>query len=40
MGERGGGAEKRKEGLTQHHSVNRVTHPKSECGSDWINGRA
>ena len=35
MGE--GEGEKRKEGLTQNHSANRVTHPKSGCGSDWIN---
>ena len=34
MGE--GRGEKRKEGLTQNHSANRVTHPKSGCGSDWI----
>ena len=27
---------KRKEGLTENHSANRVTHPKSECSSDWI----
>ena len=32
----GGKGEKRKEGLTQNHSANRVTHPKSGCGSDWI----
>ena len=31
-----GEREKRKEGLTQNHSANRVTHPKSGCGSDWI----
>ena len=31
-----GEGEKRKEGLTQNHSANRVTHPKSGCGSDWI----
>ena len=35
MGE-GGRGEKGKEGLTQNHSANRVTHPKSGCGSDWI----
>ena len=37
MGEGGGGrgeGEKRKEGLAQNHSANRVTHPKSGCGSD------
>ena len=34
MGE--GEREKRKEGLTQNHSANRVTHPESGCGSDWI----
>ena len=34
MGE--GEGEKKKEGLTQNHSANRVTHPKSGCGSDWI----
>ena len=33
---KGAGGEKRKEGLTQNHSANRVTHPKSECSSDWI----
>ena len=32
----GGKGDKRKEGLTQNHSANRVTHPKSGCGSDWI----
>ena len=32
MGE--GEGEKRKEGLTQNHLANRVTHPKSGCGSD------
>ena len=32
----GGEGEKRKEGLTQNHSANSVTHPKSGCGSDWI----
>ena len=32
----GGRGEKRKEGLTQNHSANRVTHPKSGSGSDWI----
>ena len=31
-----GEREKRKEGLTQNHSANRVTHPKTGCGSDWI----
>ena len=31
-----GKGEKRKEGLTQNHSANRVTHPESGCGSDWI----
>ena len=31
-----GEGEKRKEGLTQNHSANRVTHPESGCGSDWI----
>ena len=31
-GERG----EEKEGLTQNHSANRVTRPKSGCGSDWI----
>ena len=31
-----GEGEKRKEGLTQNHSANRVTHPKSGCSSDWI----
>ena len=31
-----GEGEKRKEGLTQNHSANRVTHPKSRCGSNWI----
>ena len=34
--DRGGGGGGRKEGLTQSHSANRVTHPKSGCGSDWI----
>ena len=34
MGE--GKGEKRKEGQTQNHSANRVTHPKCGCGSDWI----
>ena len=32
----GGGGKKRKEDLTQNHSANRVTLPKSGCGSDWI----
>ena len=37
MGEgEGGRGEKGKEDLTQNHSANRVTHPKSGCGSDWI----
>ena len=34
MVEGDGGEEK--EGLTQNHSANRVTHPKSGCRSDWI----
>ena len=33
MGEGGGGT--RKEGLTQKHSANVVTHSKSGRGSDW-----
>ena len=33
---RWGRGEKRKEGLTQNHSANRVTLPKCGCGSDWI----
>ena len=36
MGEGEGGGEKRKEGLTQNHAANRVAHPESGCGSDWI----
>ena len=37
MGEgEGGRGEKRKEDLTQNHSANGVTHPKSGSGSDWI----
>ena len=36
MRRREGGGGKRKEGLKQNHSANRVTHPKSECRSDWI----
>ena len=31
-----GEGKKRKEGLTQKHSANRLTHLKSGCGSDWI----
>ena len=31
-----GEGEKRKEDLTQIHSANCVTYPKSGCGSDWI----
>ena len=31
-----GEGEKRKAGLTQILSENRVTHPKSGCGTDWI----
>ena len=39
--DRGGGrgreeGEEGKEGLTQNHLVNSVTHLKSGCGSDWI----
>ena len=34
MGEGGGGEEKARP--EQNHSANRVTHPESGCGSDWI----
>ena len=33
---RGRGRREEKKGPTQNHSANRVTHPKSGCGSDWI----